>query len=680
MLPMLKTSLLIMKAIRLVHLYEGVSFGCDYNIECDVPLMEKLIEVIEGMHGRATWIAPPRLKEIVDQLESRDLDVEVVNGYFEDIMWTIEDYRHTQAEVMTNILRALGLPLDVNVIGGLTKRVLKPHLPFGGQVRWVCKYHSQRFDGYFKAYASKGEISRNVLTSDKYSVQSAIELIRQALDLTNSMGSEIAEAAHVVLKMSLEIQIHRELVLALGLITARVVRHVYSGPSDSGRALLCLFTDIGNYFKTKLLSVQLWKIQQNITEWHPEIESIASYIDHLHDRLFQCTMHFHFNMKIQVVGRVKEDLKHDFAKIMYNLENIDKRVEMLLEIPRHRQMDAFYDQLIQLQRGFEFYNCQVALGNIHLSTDYEIDVTLSKSQICRVIDRISHTSGGLQLGTIQPWMLSSDDVQFDPNDQSMVLGRGGFATVFKGRYYGQAVAVKRFDQIFSTDSVGLEKMIAKEINGWKNISHQPYVLTLVGICTKTPTPILVSELCQTNIRRYIRDRPDMLLPLVYQFACGLACIHKANIIHRDLKGDNVLITYQDTVAIADFGLSRTITSLENTNTTVKRAGTLNWMSPEQYFLPRSVTAKSDVWSIGMTLWEILCDDTPFRDCSEHEVREEIYQSENDRPEKPEEMDPVLEPLWTLMARCWRLKPEARPSSDEIVEFLKNEFATQLEGL
>ncbi|KAH9154403.1 hypothetical protein LEN26_003411 [Aphanomyces euteiches] len=187
MLPMLKTSLLIMKAIRLVHLYEGVSFGCDYNIECDVPLMEKLIEVIEGMHGRATWIAPPRLKEIVDQLESRDLDVEVVNGYFEDIMWTIEDYRHTQAEVMTNILRALRLPLDVNVIGGLTKRVLKPHLPFGGQVRWVCKYHSQRFDGYFQAYASKGEISRNVLPSDKYSVQSAIELIRQALDLTSSI-------------------------------------------------------------------------------------------------------------------------------------------------------------------------------------------------------------------------------------------------------------------------------------------------------------------------------------------------------------------------------------------------------------------------------------------------------------------------------------------------------------
>ncbi|KAH9123467.1 hypothetical protein LEN26_009936 [Aphanomyces euteiches] len=277
-------------------------------------------------------------------------------------------------------------------------------------------------------------------------------------------------------------------------------------------------------------------------------------------------------------------------------------------------------------------------------------------------------------------MLSSGEVEFDPNDHSLVLGRGGFATVFKGRYYGQAVAVKRFDQIVNMDSVGLEKMIAKEINGWKDISHERYILTLIGVCTKTPTPILVSELCRTNIRRYIRDRPEMLLRLVYQFACGLACLHKANIIHRDIKGDNVLITFQNTVAIADFGLSRTVTSLENTNTSVKRAGTLNWMSPEQYFMPRSVTAKSDVWSFGMTLWEILCDETPFRQCSEYEFRDEIYQRENDRPEKPENLRPDHEPLWTLITKCWRLKPEARPSADEIVEVLKNEFASQLEGM
>ncbi|KAH9159280.1 hypothetical protein LEN26_002425 [Aphanomyces euteiches] len=259
--------------------------------------------------------------------------------------------------------------------------------------------------------------------------------------------------------------------------------------------------------------------------------------------------------------------------------------------------------------------------------------------------------------SIQSWMLSSDDVQFDPNDMETALGRGGFATVFKGSYYGQDVAVKRFDQIVQTDSVALEKMIAKEIDGWKDISHEPYILTLVGVCTKSPVLLLVSELCETNVRRHIRHWPSALF---------------------DLKGDNVLVTFHHTVAIADFGLSRSVKSLENTN--VKRAGTLNWMSPEQYFMPRSVTSKSDVWSFGMTLWEILCDDTPLRICSEDEFRNEIYQREDDRPEKPQHLKPALEPLWTLITKCWRLKPEARPSAEEIVEYLKQKFGSQLAAL
>ncbi|KAF0723763.1 hypothetical protein Ae201684_017435 [Aphanomyces euteiches] len=184
-------------------------------------------------------------------------------------------------------------------------------------------------------------------------------------------------------------------------------------------------------------------------------------------------------------------------------------------------------------------------------------------------------------------MLCSDDVYYDEN---IILGRGGFGTVFKGKYLGQDVAIKRFDQVYVTDSAELEKMIEKEIKAWKDISKESYILTLVGVCTKVSTPILVSELCDTNIRRYVRDWPEMLLPMVYQFAKGLASLHKADIIHRDIKEDNVLISYQKTVAIADFGLSRTVESLEVTKTG-KTLGTLNWMSPEQYLKARNVTAK-----------------------------------------------------------------------------------------
>ncbi|KAH9142626.1 hypothetical protein AeRB84_013315 [Aphanomyces euteiches] len=196
-----------------------------------------------------------------------------------------------------------------------------------------------------------------------------------------------------------------------------------------------------------------------------------------------------------------------------------------------------------------------------------------------------------------------------------------------------------------TDSADVKKAIANEVRAWKKVSHEPYIFTLFGVCVNTVTPTLVSELCQTNIRRYVRDRPETLIPLVYQFAKGLAAIHNAGIIHRDLKGDNVLVTIRHTVAIGDFGISRTATSLEKTTIGGAMSGTLNWMSPEQYLSPRRVTTKSDIWSFGMTLWEILCNDIPFRKCCEHEFKDPIFKSEDDRPAKPDHVTPALEPLW-----------------------------------
>ncbi|CAK4694120.1 unnamed protein product, partial [Aphanomyces euteiches] len=104
-------------------------------------------------------------------------------------------------------------------------------------------------------------------------------------------------------------------------------------------------------------------------------------------------------------------------------------------------MDALYELLIQLQRGFEYYERQVAWGNIQHNADFENEVRLCQGKIYNVIDGMKQAKGisdSFQRDEIKPWMLSSDDVEFDPNDQSMVLGRGGFATVFKGTCYGQA--------------------------------------------------------------------------------------------------------------------------------------------------------------------------------------------------------------------------------------------------
>ncbi|KAH9115201.1 hypothetical protein LEN26_009429 [Aphanomyces euteiches] len=328
-----------------------------------------------------------------------------------------------------------------------------------------------------------------------------------------------------------------------------------------------------------------------------------------------------------------------------------------------------------MQRGLEHYERQVSLANIPRDLAFEDRVASCRVQIATRTTAInqSQTVPRSQKGfKIESWMLSSDDVSFNPEDLSTFLGRGGFATVFRGKYQGQDVAVKRFDQIILADSMEWEKLIAKEIKAWQDISHEPFVLTLIGVCTKIPVPILVSELCQTNIRRFVRDCPDAVLPMVYQFACGISSLHRANIIHRDLKGDNVLVTFRNTVAIADFGLSRTAVSLQNTHKIA--SGTLNWMSPEQYLTARNVTTKFDIWSFGMTKWEIICDKSPYHDCCANEISEAI-QTTHDRPNKPDDLSSHLEPLWTLITKCWQKEPTARPSIEDVIAYLESNYSS-----
>ncbi|KAH9132630.1 hypothetical protein AeRB84_021034 [Aphanomyces euteiches] len=363
------------------------------------------------------------------------------------------------------------------------------------------------------------------------------------------------------------------------------------------------------------------------------------------------------------------------------MNSIDKCLQQIGELPNPRhQKDKLIELAIQIQRGFEFYQRQVVLGNISTLHDFENQIQLIQNKIRNVVDRLKagkQLPKAFSLDKIEPWMLSSDDVTFNSSDLSTTLGRGTFATVYKGMYQGQPVAVKVFEQILQTDSADLERFIAKEMSAWKGISHEPYILTLVGVCTKVPTPILVCELCQANIRNYVKEKPDSLISLVYRVACGLASLHHSKIIHRDIKGGNILITFLETVAFSDFGMNRAVTSIENTKSRVAWTGKLNWTSPELYLKPRKVTEKSDVWSFGMTLWEVICNAVPFEGCEENTFRNDIYKSENVRPQKPDNLNPEHEHLWTLMTMCWRLDPNARPSADEIVKFMENHFNAYL---
>ncbi|KAH9117613.1 hypothetical protein LEN26_012558, partial [Aphanomyces euteiches] len=517
---------------------------------------------------------------------------------------------------------------------------------------------------------------------DTYSIKTAIEFLQNGSDYTHQIMPDLQATASTIFSQACEIEVHRESVLTVVLMIDRIIRHyAVKGCIEDNFTLVHALKDVVNFFQAILESTQIWKIQLNDDPQElSKIENVASNLIHLQDSLQHATKNLNLDLNVQVMGSM-EDLSDKFASTMDKMKDLDRYLQQFwTKSEEGQRMDELSEIVVQLQRGLEHYQRQLVLRNVSQNNDLELLVKSSQDKIINLVNDIrkSHEiPDSFRIDTSETWILSSNEVEFDPSDMSTVLGRGGYGTVFKGKYFGQNVAVKRFDQIFLPDSADAEKAIGKEIKAWKNISHKPYILSLVGVCTKIPVPILVSELCKTNIRRFIRDNPETLLPLVCQFAKGLETMHVEGIIHRDLKGDNVLITFQNTVAISDFGLGRTVTSLEKTTIAGTKAGTLNWMSPEQYFKPRSVTTKSDVWSFGMTLWEILCNDIPFRNASQEEYETSMFQNEDDRPEKPENFDCKLEPLWTLITMCWKLDPSKRPSAVEIVNFLESHYSSEI---
>ncbi|KAF0721992.1 hypothetical protein Ae201684_018773 [Aphanomyces euteiches] len=496
-------------------------------------------------------------------------------------------------------------------------------------------------------------------------IHSATKLVLKAIDDVSQKTSKFFSIALSIFKFTLDIRLCRINILYTTLILETIVRYIMDmGTSSQVHALLPVMLDIKTVWWNIL--VQHNPLKMTFGNNQQEIQTTTHEIVNLQNRLVQASKNFAIKINFQVVSDI-EDFRIDAPNMMDKMESVEKCLKIILTHSARQSRDRLNGLAIQIKRGFEHYERQVTFRNMLRLKELDIQFEFCLDKISAAFQDIRRSENLPEtfcLNNIESWMLSAEDIQYD---LSTPLGRGGFATVFKGMYFGQAVAVKRFDQI-STDSFDLEKVIEKEIKAWKDVSHEPNILTLVGVCTKTQTPILVSELCETNIRRYVRDWPEELLPMVNQFARGLAFLHSKNIIHRDLKGDNVLVTFGKAVAIADFGLSRSAESLKNTRTGNKVSGTLNWMSPEQFFSPRSMTTKSDIWSFGMTVWEILCNDVPYRNCSEYEFQE-IFKSDDDRPEKPEGLNPCFEPLWTLITKCWQLDPDARPSANDIVEFL-----------
>uniref|UniRef100_A0A0C3TFI3 Protein kinase domain-containing protein n=1 Tax=Guillardia theta (strain CCMP2712) TaxID=905079 RepID=A0A0C3TFI3_GUITC len=191
------------------------------------------------------------------------------------------------------------------------------------------------------------------------------------------------------------------------------------------------------------------------------------------------------------------------------------------------------------------------------------------------------------------------------------MGKGGFGLVFQGKYKGADVAVKEpHDPEALHEEEALKKSFFREAKNLYRLSHRNVVALVGGIVSDDcgdPCYMMVTELLPQSLQKEMEilqeldgeERCKRQDRLMIELAEGLAYLHSAGIIHKDIKSQNVMVDTSGSPKYIDFGLCKQEQVTTSTAST-RLAGTLYWMSPERK-RGGAASAKSDVYSLGLLL-------------------------------------------------------------------------------
>ena len=194
------------------------------------------------------------------------------------------------------------------------------------------------------------------------------------------------------------------------------------------------------------------------------------------------------------------------------------------------------------------------------------------------------------------------------------IGDGGLALVYsaKDTLLNRLVAVKILREQYANDSEFIDRFY-REAQAAASLSH-PNVVTVYDVGTFDKTPFIVMEYIQgNNLSEIIKEQgrldPRYAVKISIQICSALAHAHRHSIVHRDIKPHNILITKDDQVKVTDFGIAA-VSSMSITQTGVV-LGSVLYFSPEQA-RGNKVDHLSDLYSLGVVMYEMLCGTVPFR--------------------------------------------------------------------
>lgn len=294
-------------------------------------------------------------------------------------------------------------------------------------------------------------------------------------------------------------------------------------------------------------------------------------------------------------------------------------------------------------------------------------------------------------------VFSQDDIEraTDNFNPLRILGEGGFGLVYSGILdNGQKVAVKVLKR---DDRQGTREFLA-EVEMLSRLHHRNLV-KLIGICTEEHSRCLVYELVPNgSLESHLHGIDKEASPLDWSArmkialgsARGLAYLHEDSsprVIHRDFKSSNILLEYDFTPKVSDFGLARTAMEEESKHISTHVMGTFGYLAPE-YAMTGHLLVKSDVYSYGVVLLELLTGRKPV-DLSQPPGQENLVSWARPLLTTKEGLEAIIDPslgpnipfdsvskVAAISSMCVQPEVSHRPFMGEVVQALKlvcNEF-------
>lgn len=263
-----------------------------------------------------------------------------------------------------------------------------------------------------------------------------------------------------------------------------------------------------------------------------------------------------------------------------------------------------------------------------------------------------------------------------------LLNQGGFSQVHKGTWHGTKVAIKKLFDPKIDDELLAE--FDNEVQKLEQIRH-PYILMVLAFHRKPPALAIVTEIVDGGSLYELLHQSHKFsaaagvldegvlgtrecLQICEGTATAIAFIHAREIIHRDIKSHNVLLSQHLDVKLCDFGLARMRSELMTG--AMQFAGTPNYMSPEQ-FLNKKYTDRVDVFAFGTMFWEATAREIPFANLEGPEIRSKVTSGVMlPLPDTGASVHPIIK-------ECWTTDHTARPSMQEILTQIRDVLSGSL---